>query len=640
MSVNAKPEKMAFGAEVKQLLSLVTNALYSNKEIFLRELVSNASDAADKLRYKALSDNALYENDGDLKIWIDVDKESRVITIRDNGIGMTREEVCENLGTIAKSGTKAFRDLLSGDQEKDSQLIGQFGVGFYSSFVVADEVIVRTRAAGMSTDQGVEWRSKGDGEYTVEHIERTERGTEIRMHIKEDAMEFVDPFRLRSIIRKYSDHILLPIEMHKEEAPKEDDDKDEIIVPEYEQVNEASALWTLSKSEIKEEEYQALYKHISHDFEDPMCWSHNKVEGKLEYTSLLYVPKRAPMNLFDRDSQRGLKLYVKRVFIMDNAEHFLPTYLRFVTGVVDSNDLPLNVSRELLQSNRVIEKIKSACTKRILGMLEKMAANDAEKYAEFWKIFGSLLKEGPAEDSSNKDRVAKLMRFSSTHDSNEEQAITLGDYMGRMVEKQEKIYYLIADSFAAAKSSPLLEVFKKKGVEVLLLSDRIDEWLMAHLNEYEGKSFQSIAKGELNLDELGEDSSDSKEEAEAKQEAAKKEFSATLEDIKKALGERVKDVRLTERLTDSPACVVFDENELTGHMQRLLAATGQEIPTSKPILELNAEHAIMKRLQAGVDEISMGKWSEVLLSQALLAEGEVLKDPSNFVKSLNELLLA
>jgi molecular chaperone HtpG len=640
MTESTKPEKMAFGAEVKQLLSLVTNALYSNKEIFLRELVSNASDAADKLRYKALSDNALYGNDGDLKIWIDVDKESKVITIRDNGIGMTREEVCENLGTIAKSGTKAFRELLSGDQEKDSQLIGQFGVGFYSSFVVADSVTVRTRAAGASADQGVEWCSEGDGEYTVESIERSERGTEIRMHIKEDAIEFVDPFRLRAIIRKYSDHILLPIMMRKEEVKNEDDDKDEIVIPEYEQVNEASALWTLSKSEIKDEDYQALYKHISHDFEEPIGWAHNKVEGKLEYTSLLYIPKRAPMNLFDRDAQRGLKLYVKRVFIMDNAEHFLPMYLRFVTGVVDSNDLPLNVSRELLQSNRVIEKIKSACVKRVLGMLEKMANNDAEKYAEFWKTFGSLLKEGPAEDLANKERIAKLLRFSSTQDSSEEQSVTLDDYASRMVDKQDKIYYLVSDSLAGAKSSPLLEVFKKKGIEVLLMHDRIDEWLMAHLTEYEGKSFKSIAKGELDIDQLGEEDSESKEEAQAKQEAVKEEFSSILEDIKKALGERVKDVRLTERLTDSPACVVFDENELTGHMQRLLAATGQEIPASKPILELNAEHAILKRIQANVDSVSIDKWSEVLLSQALLAEGEVIKDPSHFVKSLNELLLA
>lgn len=639
MSENIQPEKMAFGAEVKQLLNLVANALYSNKEVFLRELISNASDAADKLRYKALTDDALYEGDSDLKIWLEVDKDSKVITIRDNGIGMTRDEVCENLGTIAKSGTKAFRELLSGDQEKDSQLIGQFGVGFYSAFVVADSVTVRTRAAGMSVDQGVQWSSAGDGEYTVEMIERAERGTEIRMHIKDDAMEFVDPFKLRSIIRKYSDHILLPIVMHKEEVKKDDEDKDEIVVPEYEQVNEASALWTLSKSEIKDEDYQALYKHISHDFEDPLTWVHNKVEGKLEYTSLLYVPKRAPFNLFDRDAQRGLKLYVKRVFIMDNAEHFLPTYLRFVKGVIDSNDLPLNVSRELLQSNRVIEKIKAACVKRILGMLEKMANSNPEKYADFWKTFGTLLKEGPAEDSSNKDRVAKLLRFSSTHDLKEEQAITLDDYISRMKDKQDKIYYLVADSFAGASSSPLLEVFKKKGIEVLLLTDRIDEWLMAHMNEYEGKTFQSIAKGELDVDQFDEDSDESKEEKEAKQEAIKQEFSATLDELKKVLGERVKDVRLTERLTDSPACVVFDENELTGHMQRLLAATGQEMPVSKPILELNAEHAILKRLQAGVDEISLTKWAEVLLSQALLAEGEVLKDPSQFVKSMNELLL-
>ena len=640
MNVDAQPQKVAFGAEVKQLLNLVTNALYSNKEIFLRELVSNASDAADKLRYQAISDASLYGDDSDLKIWIDVDKETRTITIRDNGIGMTREEACANLGTIARSGTKAFRDLLSDDQEKDSQLIGQFGVGFYSAFVVADNVTVRTRAASVGTDQGVEWVSAGDGEYSVETIDRVERGTEIRLHVKEGEEEFLDPFRLRTIIRKYSDHILLPIMMRKEEVKQDDEKSDEIVIAEYEQVNEANALWTLSKSEIEEKDYQALYKHISHDFEDPLAWSHNKVEGKLEYTSLLYIPKRAPMNLYDREAQNGLKLYVKRVFIMDNAEHFLPFYMRFVKGVVDSNDLPLNVSRELLQSNRITDKIKAACTKRILGMLESMASNDADKYQEFWETFGTVIKEGPAEDHANKERLAKLMRFSSTHEGLEEQTVTLDDYLSRMSDKQEKVYYLIADSFVSAKNSPLLEVFKKKGIEVLLLSDRIDEWLMAHLTAYEGKQFQSIAKGELDLDKLDDEvSEEDKKEQEAKQEAAKQEFSTVIDSMKKVLDSRVKDIRLTERLTDSPACVVFDENELTGHMQRLLAATGQEVPNSQPILELNAEHPILKRLQSGVSDEAMTKWSEVLLSQALLTEGEVIKDPSNFVKSLNELLM-
>ena len=635
MSVQAQTETLAFDANVNQLLELVAHSLYSNKEIFLRELISNASDAADKLRYQALSDNALYEGMSDLKIWLDFNKDAKTITIRDNGIGMSREDVMENLGTIAQSGTRAFKDQLTGDQSKDSQLIGQFGVGFYSAFIVSNKVIVKTRKAGMKEDQGVYWESDGKGEYVIKNIDKSVRGTEIILHINDDNAEYLDDYRLRQVIRKYSDHILLPIMMKKPET--EDDKKKkeegEVIVPEEEVVNQANALWTLPKSEIKPEQYNELYKHISHDFEDPLLHAHNKVEGSSEYTSLLYIPSRAPFDLYDRDHKRGLKLYVKRVFIMDDAEHFMPMYLRFVKGIVDTNDLPLNISRELLQSNATIERIKSSCVKRILSLLEKTAEKDEETYAKFWEAFGQVLKEGVGEDTTNKHRIAKLMRFSSTHDDSEKQTVTLTDYVSRMKDDQKAIYYVIADSFSSAKHSPLLEVFRKKGVEVLLLSERVDEWVMSHLTEFDDKKFQSISQGELDLGDLEDEKS--KEE----QKENEKAYKDIVKTIKTALGDKVEDVRLTHRLTDSPACVVFSDQGMSGHMQRMLQAAGQAFPESKPILELNPDHALMAAVKAENDEARVKQWSHVFLNQALLAEGEQLKDPSLFVKELNQLLI-
>lgn len=638
MSVQAQPETLAFEAEVKQLLHLVTHSLYSNKEIFLRELISNASDAADKLRYEALTDNALYENDSELKIWVDFDEEAKTISIRDNGIGMTREEVIENLGRIAQSGTRKFKELLDQKASSDSQLIGQFGVGFYSAFVVADRVVVRTRRAGTNADQGVYWESTGDGEFTIKNIDKPQRGTEVVLHLKDEDKEFLAQYRLRSIITKYSDHILLPILMKKMEAPKEKGESEEdkaadlTSAPEYETVNRANALWTLPKSDIKDADYQELYKHIAHDFEDPIAWAHNSVEGKIEYTSLLYIPARAPFDLWNRDSVKGLKLYVKRVFIMDDVEHLMPLYLRFIKGVVDSKDLPLNISREILQSNKTIDQIKSGCTKRVLSLLENLSQNESEKYQKFWSQFGQVLKEGPAEDFSNKDRIAKLLRFSSTHNSNAEQTVSLADYITRMKEKQEKIYYVIADTYTAAQNSPLLEVFRKKDIEVLLLSDKIDEYLVAHLTEFEGKTLQSIAKGSLDLGELSEEE---KQETE-KQE---KEYQDYLKKMQEALKDRVKEVRLTNRLVDSPSCVVFDENGLSGHMQRILAQAGQSAPESKPILEINPEHALVKRIKTESDDTRFNRWADIMLNQALLAEGEQLKNPADFVKGMNELLL-
>ncbi len=639
--MSAQAETLSFEAEVKQLLSLVAHSLYSNPEIFLRELISNSSDAADKLRYAALTDAALYENDSQLKIWIDFDKNQKTITVRDNGIGMTREEVIENLGTIAKSGTRAFREMLESKQAGgDSQLIGQFGVGFYSTFVVADKVVVRTRKAGMQPEQGVMWESDGQGQYMVKNIRYPQRGTEVVLHLKEGQDEFLDEFRLRSIITKYSDHIVLPIIMKKPEtkdsksAPKtEKESMDEVVIPEEEVVNRASALWTLPKSEIKDEQYKELYKHIAHDFEDPLAWAHNKLEGKLEYTSLLYIPARAPFDLWNREFQRGLKLYVKRVFIMDDAEHFMPMYLRFVKGVIDSNDLPLNISREILQSNQVIEKMRAGSVKKILDLLEKLAAEEPDVYSKFWREFGAVIKEGPGEDAVNKERIAKLLRFVSTHQENSEPKVSLSDYVSRMQKDQDKIYYLIADSYLSAKNSPLLEVFRKKGIEVILMFDRVDEWLVAHLTEFEGKKLQSISKGKLDLDKFEE------KEQKEKQEEKANNFADVVTQIKTALGERVKEVRLTHRLVDSPACVVFDENELTGHMQRLLKAAGQAVPETKPILELNPDHALLIKLQRIRDTQKISEWADILLNQALLAEGENLQNPADFVKRLNQLLV-
>lgn len=633
MTMSTQQETHSFGADVNQLLELVAHSLYSNPEIFLRELISNASDAADKLRYEGLSDAALYENDPNLAIWISVDKKNRTITIRDNGIGMNREETIQHLGTIAKSGTRAFKEKISGNgNASDSHLIGQFGVGFYSAYVVADNVIVKTRRAGMQTDQGVYWESKGKGEFIVKNIDHQPRGTEITLHLKSDMDEFLEDFRIREVIRKYSDHIVLPIMMQKTE--KMDDKKEEVVIPEWEKINQANALWTLSKNEIKDEQYQELYKHIAHDFENPLTWAHNKVEGKLEYTSLLYIPKRAPFDLWNRDGVRGLKLYVKRVFIMDDAEHFMPLYLRFVKGVIDTNDLPLNVSREILQSNKTIDAIKAACVKRILSLLEDLAENHQEKYAEFWQTFGAVLKEGPAEDFANKDKIAQLLRFATTHTDSESQTVSLKEYVARMQPGQEKIYYITADNFIAAKNSPLLELFRKKNIEVLLLTDRVDEWLVAHLQEFEGKKWQSVSQGALDLGNL-----DDKKQSEEKKAEAESTYKTVLEKMKQQLGDRVKDIRLTQRLTDSPACVVFDEHELSGHMQRMLKAAGQAVPQSKPILELNPDHPMIQKVKGETNDERFGQWSALLLNQALLAEGEQIENPAAFVKLMNQLLL-
>ena len=636
-------ETLSFQAEVKQLLHLVTHSLYSNKEIFLRELISNASDAADKLRFEALSDPGLYENDADLKIWVDFDSAARTITIKDNGIGMNREEIIANLGTIAKSGTRSFLESLTGDQARDAKFIGQFGVGFYSAFVVSDKVTVKSRRAGTISNQGVLWESTGEGEYTIENIEKPGRGTEIILHLKKDEDELLSSWRLRSIITKYSDHILLPIIMKQENYEEEADvsaeeNKTSEIKknPEIKEevVNSAKALWTLPKKEIKDEDYIELYKHVSHDFEAPLAWSHNKVEGKLEYTTLLYIPARAPFDLWNREFQHGLKLYVQRVFIMDDAKQLLPMYLRFMRGIVDSSDLPLNVSRELLQNSKVIENIKSGVVNRTLEMIERIAKDDGEKYKKFWKEFGLVLKEGMVEDFANKDRLAKLLRFATTKDDNIEQNTSFDDYLARALPEQDKIYYITADTFNAAKNSPHLEVFRKKGIEVLLFSDRIDEWVVTHLSEYAGKKLQSVAKGELDLGKL----EDAKEKEEQKKESD--EFSSVIEHAKKILGDKVQNVRLTTRLTDSPAClVVVDEMAMSGHLQRLMKSAGQEIPVSKPILELNPGHKIIQKLKNEAEDERFARWVNVLFAQAFLAEGGHLDNPADFVKDLNELLL-
>ncbi len=638
MSVQKQAETLGFQTEVKQLLHLVTHALYSNKEIFLRELISNASDANDKLRFEALNDAALYGDDGDLKICVDFDKNAKTITVRDNGIGLSREEAIEHLGTIAKSGTRQFLEALSGDQKKDANLIGQFGVGFYSAFVVADKVTVKSRRAGMKADQGVLWESAGEGEYKVENISKPERGTEITLHIKDDEDEFLNDYRLKNIITKYSDHILWPVVMKEEvmpEIPEGDEEKKEGVKPEIKDVvvNSAKALWTLPRSEIKDEEYKELYKHVSHDFDEPLSWVHNKVEGKLEYTSLLYIPKRAPFDLWNRDNTHGLKLFVQRVFVMDDAKQLLPLYLRFVRGIVDSNDLPLNISREILQNNKTIDSIRSGVVKRVLDMLENMSKNDTDNYKIFWKEFGNVIKEGVGEDFANKDKIAKLLRFSTTHVDSFEQDISFDDYIARMKPEQKAIYYVTADNYIAAKNSPHLEVFRKKGLEVILLHDRVDEWLASYLTEYEGKKLQSITRGDLDLRDL-----EYKEEKELK-EKTEKEFDAVIKQMKEVLGEKVKDIRVTTRLTDSPACLISDENDLSGHMQRMLEAAGQMVPGAKPILELNPEHMLIQKLKDEQDDAKFGEWSNILFDQALLAEGGQLEDPASFVKRLNALLI-
>ncbi|WP_312311603.1 molecular chaperone HtpG [Atlantibacter sp.] len=620
-------ETRGFQSEVKQLLHLMIHSLYSNKEIFLRELISNASDAADKLRFRALSNPDLYAGDGDLRVRVSFDKENRTLTIADNGIGMTRDEVIDHLGTIAKSGTKAFLESMGSDQAKDSQLIGQFGVGFYSAFIVADKVTVRTRSAGVSADEGVFWESEGEGEYTVADINKADRGTEITLHLREGEDEFLDDWRVRSIISKYSDHIALPVEIEKHE------EKDGETVVSFEKINKAQALWTRSKSEISDDEYKEFYKHIAHDFTDPLIWSHNRVEGKQEYTSLLYVPSQAPWDMWNRDHKHGLKLYVQRVFIMDDAEQFMPNYLRFIRGLIDSNDLPLNVSREILQDSTVTRNLRNALTKRALQTLEKLAKDDAEKYQTFWKQFGLVLKEGPAEDHANQETIAKLLRFASTHTDSSEQTVSLEDYVARMKEGQEKIYYITADSYAAAKSSPHLELLRKKGIEVLLLSDRIDEWMMSYLTEFDGKKFQSIAKADESLDKLADEVDEQTKEAE-------KALEPFVERVKTLLGDRVKAVRFTHRLTDTPAIVTTDNDEMSTQMAKLFAAAGQTVPEVKYIFELNPEHVLVKRTADTQDEERFKEWVELLFDQALLAERGTLEDPNLFIRRMNQLLVS
>ncbi|ELJ4102635.1 molecular chaperone HtpG [Escherichia coli] len=620
-------ETRGFQSEVKQLLHLMIHSLYSNKEIFLRELISNASDAADKLRFRALSNPDLYEGDGELRVRVSFDKDKRTLTISDNGVGMTRDEVIDHLGTIAKSGTKSFLESLGSDQAKDSQLIGQFGVGFYSAFIVADKVTVRTRAAGEKPENGVFWESAGEGEYTVADITKEDRGTEITLHLREGEDEFLDDWRVRSIISKYSDHIALPVEIEKRE------EKDGETVISWEKINKAQALWTRNKSEITDEEYKEFYKHIAHDFNDPLTWSHNRVEGKQEYTSLLYIPSQAPWDMWNRDHKHGLKLYVQRVFIMDDAEQFMPNYLRFVRGLIDSSDLPLNVSREILQDSTVTRNLRNALTKRVLQMLEKLAKDDAEKYQIFWQQFGLVLKEGPAEDFANQEAIAKLLRFASTYTDSSAQTVSLEDYVSRMKEGQEKIYYITADSYAAAKSSPHLELLRKKGIEVLLLSDRIDEWMMNYLTEFDGKPFQSVSKVDESLEKLADEVDESAKEAE-------KALTPFIDRVKALLGERVKDVRLTHRLTDTPAIVSTDADEMSTQMAKLFAAAGQKVPEVKYIFELNPDHVLVKRAADTEDEAKFSEWVELLLDQALLAERGTLEDPNLFIRRMNQLLVS
>lgn len=638
MTVATAKETRGFETEVKQLLHLMIHALYSNKEIFLRELISNASDAIDKLRFAAISAPELYESDTDLNIHVAYDKEANTITVRDNGIGMSREDAISHLGTIAKSGTQAFLKTLTGDQVKDRNLIGQFGVGFYSSFIVADKVTVRTRKAGLPIEEGVCWESAGEGDYTIETIEKAERGTEVILHLKEAEDEFLSGLRLRNIVAKYSDHINVPVYMKKEPYSHW---QEGTVVPEdtteQEVVNRATALWAVPKSEIDSEAYCEFYKHIAHDFEDPMLWSHNKVEGKFEYTTLLYVPSKAPFDMWQANKPRGLKLYVRRVFIMDDAEQFLPSYLRFVRGVIDSNDLPLNISREILQSNKLVDAIRASVIKRVLGMLSDLANSDSEKYLKFWKEFGQVLKEGPAEDFVNKEAIAKLLRFTSTYNDSENQTVSLDEYVSRMKPDQEKIYFIAADTFNAAKNSPHLEIFRAKGVEVLLLSDRIDEWLMSHLTEFEKKRFHSVASGKLENFDFIKDGKEDKNENNDKK-ADEETFKDLLIKVKAALGDKVMDVRLSERLTTSPSCIVSDEGHMSSHMQRILRQAGQAV-NDKPTLELNPHHLLVTRLKEEHDVKRFHDLSEILLDQAILAEGGQLDDPGTFVKRFNELLL-
>ena len=626
-----------FQTEVKQLLQLMIHSLYSNKEIFLRELISNAADASDKLRFEALSNNDLYENDGHLRVRVTFDSDKNTITIDDNGIGMTQEDAQEHLGTIAKSGTADFFKNLTGDNAKDSQLIGQFGVGFYSAFIVADKVVVRSRRAGDDAANGVEWTSAGEGEFTIEQITKETRGTEITLHLNEEETEFANDWKLREVIKKYSDHISTPVEMWKEGTPEsegEDGEKIPAVEGEWEVINKADALWTLDKSELEDKDYQEFYKHISHDFEDPLTWAHNKVEGKSEYTSLLYIPKKAPFDLWNRDKQRGLKLYVQRVFIMDDAEQFMPMYLRFVKGLVDSNDLPLNVSREILQDNKVTQTLRKGCTTRVLKMLDRMGKNDKENYQLFWNEFGQVLKEGPAEDMVNKEAIAKLLRFASTNNDDASQSVGFVNYLERAKEGQDKIYYLVADSYEAAANNPALEIFRKKGIEVVLMYDRIDEWLMSHLTEFDGKQLVSVTRGDLDLGDLED------EETKKAQEEADKSFESSMSRMKEAVSDKVKEVKVSHRLTDSPACIVTDNSDMSPQMIELMKQMGQEVPDVKPVFEVNMDHDLVKHIDQVQDEEQYKQWVEVLLDQATLAERGTINDPGSFVKRMNALMLS
>ena len=626
----AEARTMGFQTEVKQLLQLMIHSLYSNKEIFLRELVSNASDACDKLRFEAIANPQLLADDSDLRIRVSFDPELKTITISDNGIGMSEEEVINNLGTIARSGTKEFFSKLTGDQQKDTQLIGQFGVGFYSSFIVADEVVVRTRRAGLAADEAVEWQSRGEGEFSIKPISKDSRGTDIILFLKEDAEEFLNSWKLRSIMQRYSDHISIAVQMEQENY---DQETGEITKRgEWETINQASALWTRNRNEISDEQYAEFYKHISHDFEDPLAWTHRRVEGRNEYTQLLYIPKRVSFDLWDRDAKHGVKLYVKRVFIMDDAEQLLPMYLRFVRGVIDSSDLPLNVSREILQESRDVKAIRDGSTRSVLSLLEDLAENRPEDYKAFWSEFGQVLKEGIGEDRGNQERIAKLLRFASTHDNSDAQEVSLADYVSRMKEGQDAIYYVTADSFAAAKSSPHLEIFRKKGIEVLLMSERVDEWMVSFWTEFEGKKLVSVSKGALDLDALAD------EDEKKRQEAVSEEFKPLVEKLEQALGEQIKEVKVSWRLVDSPACVVVGQHELSPHLVSMLKAAGQEVPNVKPTLEINPEHALIKRIEAASDE-DFADWASVLLDQAMLSEGAQIADPAAFVKRMNSLFL-
>ena len=647
MTAKAKSgaETLGFQTEAKQLLHLMIHSLYSNKEIFLRELISNASDATDKLRFEALENSALYEDDGDLRIRIAVDEEAKTIEISDNGIGMSREEVITNLGTIAKSGTAEFLKNLTGDQKQDSQLIGQFGVGFYSSFIVADRVVVETRRAAAGIDEGVRWSCEGEADYQIEQIERPQRGTSITLHLKSEEQEFANDWRLRSIVKKYSDHIAIPVQMLKPATPpmpgvedKADDIEDAEIVLEWDAVNDAQALWTKSRNDVSDEDYKEFYRHVSHDFAEPLAWSHNRVEGKQDYTSLLYIPGMAPMDLYQREAARGIKLYIKRTFIMDDAEQFMPMYLRFVKGVLDSADLPLNVSREILQSTPMVDSIRAALTKRVLDMLAKLAKNEPEKYATFWTQFGAVLKEGPSEDNGNREKIAKLFRFASSSSEGAEPTVSLADYIERMKEGQDKIYYVTGDSYSVIANSPYLEVFRKHGIEVLLMSDRIDEWMMGYLTEFDGKSFQDVARGELDLSKITGEDPKSESNAEADDKADDGEHGELLTRIKSLLEEKVEEVRSTSRLTSSPACLVVGDNDMGEQMRKIMQAAGQAVPESKPILEINMQHPLVGKLEAETDTDASARLARILFDQAALSAGRPLENPAEFVQELNHIM--